>query len=47
MGMPCSTPGMERDACRLLVGHLGGKRPLGRQVIDGRIILRLILDVIV
>jgi hypothetical protein len=30
MGGPCSTNGEKRNAYRLLVGKLGGKRPLGR-----------------
>jgi len=31
-----------REACRILVGKLEGKRPLGRVGIDGRIILKWI-----
>jgi hypothetical protein len=30
MGGPCSTNGKKRNAYRLLVGELEGKRPLGR-----------------
>jgi hypothetical protein len=30
MGGPCSTNGEKRNAYRLLVGKLEGKRPLGR-----------------
>jgi hypothetical protein len=30
MGGPCSTIGEKRNAYRLLVGKLEGKRPLGR-----------------
>jgi hypothetical protein len=30
MGRPCSTNGEERNAYRLLVGKLEGKKPLGR-----------------
>jgi hypothetical protein len=30
MGRICSTHGAKRNACRVLVGKSGGKRPLGR-----------------
>jgi hypothetical protein len=30
MGGTCSRSGEKRDACRLLLGKLEGKRPLGR-----------------
>jgi hypothetical protein len=30
MGGPCSTNGEKRNACRLLVGKSGEKRPIGR-----------------
>jgi hypothetical protein len=31
MGRECSTKGEKGNACRILVGKPGGKRPLGRQ----------------
>jgi hypothetical protein len=30
MGRACSTNGVKRNACRILVGKPEGKRPLGR-----------------
>jgi hypothetical protein len=30
MGTACNTNGEKRNACRLLVGKLEGKKPLGR-----------------
>jgi hypothetical protein len=30
MGRACSTHGKKKNACRVLVGKLEGKRPLGR-----------------
>jgi hypothetical protein len=30
MGRACSTNGAKRNACKILVGRLEGKRPLGR-----------------
>jgi hypothetical protein len=35
--------GLRRVACRLLVGTPEVKRPIGRQDVDGRIILKWIL----
>jgi hypothetical protein len=32
--------GKERNACRVLMGNSEGKRPLGTQDVDGRIILK-------
>jgi hypothetical protein len=39
-------PGMEekKNAYRILVGKPDGKRPLGRLDVDGRIILKWILE---
>jgi hypothetical protein len=43
MGRACSTIGEKRNAYRILVGKLEGKRPLGIHIC-GTIILRWILD---
>jgi hypothetical protein len=43
MGGVCSTNGEKRNACRLLVGKLEGRRPLEDQDVDGYIILVWIL----
>jgi hypothetical protein len=42
MGRAHSAYGERRVVCRILVGKPEGKKPLGRPVIDGRIILRWI-----
>ena len=42
MGGACSAYGERRGLCRILVGKLEGNMPLGRPVIEGRIILRWI-----
>jgi hypothetical protein len=36
--------GAKRNACRILMGKPEGKRRRGRRSVDGRIILRWILD---
>jgi hypothetical protein len=38
----CSTYGEKKSVCRFLVRTPEGKRPLGEQGVDGRIILRWI-----
>jgi hypothetical protein len=42
--MECSTNGEKRNAYRILVGKLEGKRPLGRPKHSGRILLEWILE---
>jgi hypothetical protein len=44
MGRACSTYGERRDACRVLVGHLRKGDFLENQGVDGRIILKWILE---
>jgi hypothetical protein len=44
MGRACSTHGEKRHAYRILVGKPGGKRPLGRLDVSGRIILKWVLE---
>jgi len=45
MGRTCSAYGERRSIYRVLVGKPEGKRPLGRQGVGGRIILRWKWDV--
>jgi hypothetical protein len=44
MDRACSTYGESRGAYRVLVGKPEGRRPLGRRGVDGRIILKWILE---
>jgi hypothetical protein len=44
MSRACSTHGDKRNACRIFVGKLEGKRPLERLEADGRITLIWILE---
>jgi hypothetical protein len=43
-GRACSTHGREKEAYRILMRKLEGKRPLGRHDEGGRIILKWFLD---
>jgi hypothetical protein len=44
MSRECSTNGEKRNAYMILVGKPGGKRPLGKLGVGGRIILRWFLE---
>ena len=44
MGRTCSTYGARRGACRVLVGKHEGRDHLEDLVIDGRIVLKWILE---